>query len=145
MKKTTLLLLVFISMLTLYSCDYNAPLRRKMIGYYTQDDVYVHLSGTVVSIEEQDDWTLVIIDILTENHGFSLNTATGYGEFVIISGNTLVVSLCVGDVIEFTSAPFYFYSGHRWPIVALRRNGEELLSFEQGRIDYLRWIRETFD
>ena len=62
----------------LSACDFNAPLRNKVVEYYSDDDNYVRLTGIVVS--KTDDWILEI-NILTEEHNipYTNNGASMFG------------------------------------------------------------------
>lgn len=139
MKKALSIILAFVFILLAFcSCDFNAPLRKKMLEYYSDDGNYVELQGVVISPE--NDYGYMEIDILTESHGFPLNAETGYGEFE--SG--LVYNLNPGDEITFISAPMYFYNGHVLPIMALEKDDVVILAFEDGKSSYLAWIEESF-
>ncbi len=139
MKKTLSTILTFVFILLAFcSCNFNTPLRKKMLEYYSDDDNYVELQGSVISPE--NDRGYMEIDILTESHGFPLNAQTGYGEFE--SG--LIYNLNPGDEITFISAPMYFYNGHVLPIMALKKDEVVILAFEDGKSSYLAWIEESF-
>lgn len=138
MKKYVSILLLLSSIFFIVSCDYNAPLRKKMLEYYSDDNNYVELQGVVISPE--NDCGYMEIDILTESHVFPLNAQTGYGEFE--SG--LIYNLTPGDKITLVSAPMYFYNGHVLPVMALKKDDVVILTFEDGKSSYLAWIEETF-
>lgn len=132
------LIALLISCMFLSSCDFNAPLRNKMLDYYSNNDNYVELQGIVVSPE--NSYGRMEIDILTESHGFPLNAQTGYAEFEV----SAIYELAPGDKITFVSAPMHFYNGHILPIMALEKDGVVLFNFEDGKESYLNWIEENF-
>ena len=149
--KLSLLLIIVISLIifvfplcfTIFLCTFNAPLRNKMLEYYSNDSNYEKLDGIIVTMDNTVE-PLLGIDILTENHEFPLNT-DGYQNFIIIGDGDWMDDLKVGDEISFVSAPMYFYNGHQLPIVSLEKDGQMYLSFERGKEEYLQWIQETFD
>jgi hypothetical protein len=147
MKKTVILMNCVLACLLLVSCDFNAPLRNKMINYYSQDSNYSDLTGVIRSIKpvKGTDELFLEIDLLSENPDFSCNLETGYYEFVLVNRSAKDYDLKVNDTIVFTSAPMYFYNGHILPIIRIERNDSELLSFDAGKESYLNWIKSTFD
>lgn len=147
MKKTGFLSILLVIILLLSSCDFNAPLRNKMVDYYSENINYIELYGVIVSINiiESTQENILEIDILTENHSFPINTETGYGEFVIVSYDQYDFDLEANDEIIFNSAPMYFYNGHYLPITSLEKSGEILLTFCEGKESYLMWIKKSFN
>ena len=139
MKKRTLFLLLLIVTLGITACDFNSPLRDKMIEYYSDDNNYQSLDGVVVNIESN----ILEINITTPNHSFPINI-NGCQEFELMNYGDWVSDIKVGDEISFISAPMYFYNGHCLPIVSLEKEGQLYLSFDKGKDDYLHWIKETF-
>lgn len=140
MKKIMTVLLV-ICLMFLASCDFNAPLRNKMIKYYSNDENYVKLEGILVEITEHKN---LRIQITTEEHEFAMYEGeTVY--FTVHNNEYLLQSLFVGDELVFISAPMIFYNGQEEPIIALEKGGKTYLSFEDGKASYLKWIEETFD
>lgn len=47
----------------------------------------------------------------------------------------------VGDQIEFVTAPKYFGDGYVMPIVAMKRDSVELLSYDDGVRELIVWLR----
>ena len=140
MKKITCIVLcLFVMGLPMIACDCNKPLREKMLKYYSDDSVYCNLCG---EIKEKND-VYLIIEVFTESHTFISRGENGYITFVIY-GSSCIEKIEVGDVIDFISAPMCFYNGHYMPIVYLEKEQEVLLSFEEGKTNYLNWINDTF-
>lgn len=146
MKKTIAMFLCVICFLSLNACDFNAPLRNKMLDYYRQDDNYVQLQGRIKTIEylKDIDELRVEIEIMDENHQFPYIGADRCGKFAIVNWSSYGFVLKEKDDIVFTSAPLYFYNGHIWPVVAIESDGEEYLPFSAGKDNYLNWIQKTF-
>ena len=147
MKKTSLLLSSLACILLLVACDFNAPLRNKMINYYAQDDVYYELQGQIASIEYNKDTDILFleIDLESNNYDFPINAETEYCEFNIVNWSAYEFNLKTNDVVVFWSAPMRFYNGHRPPIVGLRKNDVQYISLEDGKDNYINWIKEKFD
>ncbi len=150
MKKRNVSVLILICMFTasvgLSACDsacagfhtwFNAPLRKHMIEYYSDDSNYINLNGIIVSIDTSE-WE---IDITTEDSNF---TGEGYEKFDVMLYMDFIDEMKIGDEISFVTAPMCFYNGHISPIVALEKNGKTYLTFEDGKECYLQWIDETF-
>lgn len=67
--------------------------------------------------------------------------------FKITGDNLLIVQergidrkIKIGDKIRFITAPKYFGDGYVMPIVALSVNEEELLGFEDGFANLMKWL-----
>lgn len=144
MKRAVLFLLLLISMIgttvALTSCDFNAPLRNKMINYYSDDSNYQNLEGIITSL----DGHLIEIDILTENTEFDRKPVNGYQDFFLMDYPEFIDNLNVGDKISFVSAPMCFYNGDHYRIVSLEKEGEVYLTFEKGKAENLEWIAIMF-
>lgn len=145
--KRMLCIMIVISVLLMCACNFNGPLKSKMVEYYSNTENYSALNGTVSSVKiiEDSREILIEIDILTPEHEFPLNAATNLCEFVIVNYAEEEKSISVGDEIEFVSAPMYFYNGHHLPVVSLRVGETEIMTFEEGQSRYLSWINQTFD
>lgn len=147
MKKIIALIICVISFFSLLSCDWNGPLRNKMLDYYVQDENYSELIGEIRGFKynEKYDCLFIEVELLTENEDFRYNAITGYYEFELINWSTYKFDLEINDKITFTSAPMQFYEGQDLPIVRIERESVEYLSFTKGKEDYIRYITETFN
>ena len=146
MKKILVLSFCLFCIFYHISCDFNAPLRNKMLNYYSNEENYVELQGEIKAIEYKSelDELFLEIDLIGDKHNFPLNEETSYGEFVLVYWSSYEFSLQENDIITFVSAPMYFYNGHNLPVVRLEKEEEEHLAFSEGHISYLEWIKETF-
>lgn len=117
-----------------------------MLKYYSNDENYVELTGIVVSANasEYKDYVL-LIQITTPEHEFALIPNTQEQEFRLYSNQSIMQQITEGDTIKFVSAPMYFYNGHVLPIISIEKQGEVLLSFEEGKENYISWIKEEFN
>ena len=146
MKRITALFLCILGVLLLSGCHFNAPLRNKMLEYYSQDDHYVELNGTIKSITYHQEMDELLIEVALTNgtSSFPYNMETGFAEFVIVDWSTQKYEFKTNDFITFQSAPKYFYNGHRLPIVYVEKGGKEYLPFYAGKENYIKWINKTF-
>ena len=146
MRKAISIVLLLVMLFLLFSCDFNASLRNRMLEYYSDDSNYSELRGIISSFEQKahsKEWRFYI-RITSENHGFPILT-NGEQSFQLNYYSEESQALSVGDEVVFISAPMHFYNGHDLPIVAIKKDDEILLDFEGGKADYLEWIKEEFD
>ncbi len=137
-----LLSAVFLSavmLIFLSSCVSNLY-RNRMLNYYSDDSVYVELTGVVKEKGSFDNLTIQVTDSSDDFYMYNMDI----GNFMLYSNAEILLNIEEGDTIVFTSAPRQFYDGHFWPIVSLKKGGNELLSFEEGKKGLLKWIKEDF-
>ena len=80
--------------------------------------------------------------------GFSdLNPRFDDDSFKIVGDNLLIAQnngvdkkIRIGDRVDFITAPRYFGDGYVFPIVGLSINNDELLNFEDGFYNLLKWL-----
>lgn len=141
MKRFIVLFTILSVLFCMTSCELisGSSLKRKMVDYYSNDENYVVLEGTIISLNKD------LIEIkYTNNFDFSYNLETGYGEFIIIDFSEQNYDLKIGDTIVFSSAPKYFYNGQRLPIVSIEKDNKTIMSFEEGKSKYMSWIQNDF-
>ena len=144
MKKIILSLLL-INLILITSCDFiapNGPLRNKMLDYYSVDENYIEVTGIIISIDA--DRNLLGIDILSEDASIWRREETGCVEFFLVDYSEQNYNLNINDKIIFTTSVMYFYNGHDLPIISLEKDGEVLLSFDEGKEMYLDYIKDRF-
>ena len=130
-------LLLFMIALILISCG-----QKKKLAYYADTDNYITVTSTVsyAKLSEDasslylafDDMSLQLSDNCFKVVGNNLKSLQKE-----LGDNTLKV----GDQIEFVTAPKYFGDGYVMPIVAMKRDGVELLSFDDGVRELIVWLR----
>ncbi|GEM_PF-3493355 len=124
---------IFILLCTLSGCTLATPqLERFMLEKYEDDQNYVALSGEIV--EYDNDKVIIRCEQLKEY----INCATDTCDYYIYS--TQPIELTNGDTIDFTTVPFHFYNGQHLPIVQVTINGTELLSFDEGKTNLIKWV-----
>ena len=139
MKKIIFCLFLIINIVLTTSCDFSAPLRNKMLDYYSVDENYIELTGIIISIDA--DRNLLRIKILSEDASI---WESGSAEFFLVDYSERDYNLNIDDEIVFTTATMLFYNGHDMPIISLEKDGEVLLSFDEGKEMYLDYIKDRF-
>lgn len=113
----------------------------KMRDYYSQKNNYINATGIISHISYNKDKTALYL-------GFSdLTPYFDDNSFKIVGDNLLIVQkkgidekIKIGDPVDFITAPRYFGDGYVMPIVEISVNSEELLDFEEGFINLLKWL-----
>lgn len=150
-RKIAFLIYIICIPFLLVSCDWDGPLRREMLEYYVQDENYTSLTGIVKEVDYfkvKDEMYLTIellnLELLEEDQTFTFfMKKDGKVDFVIVNWSKFDFEIKEGRIF-FTSADFHFYNGHTLPIIALSNEEEELISFAEGKQNYIDWINETF-
>ena len=114
----------------------NGKLANKMIEKYSDDQNYVVLTGEIVG--HNNNQTIIKCEELKKHIKYQSDICKYYIH------SEYPLELSVGDIIEFSTVPYHFYNGHKLPIVELKKNGEILLGFEEGKSNLLDWVNKTF-
>ncbi len=139
MRKTgsIVLLLLLFDVLVFSSCDISG-----MKKYYSQKDNYVNATGTITHIAYNDSCSALYLGFSDLTPRFSDTCFKIVGDNLpIVQENGIDQKIQVGTQVDFVSAPEYFGDGYVMPIVAISVNGEELLSFEEGYINLIEWLK----
>ena len=114
-----------------------------MREYYRQKDNFVTATGTIRHIAYNDDSSALYLGFTDLSPTFDDNSFKIVGNNLpIVQKNNIDEKIKIGDKIEFITAPEYFGDGYVMPIVAVSVNGEELLEFEEGYANFLKWLEE---
>lgn len=132
---------VFMVFLLLNILVLSACYSAKEKEYYAQKDNYINATGTVIHIAYSEDNSEMYIGFSNLNPTFDDITFEIVGDNLsIVQKNNIDEKIKIGDKIEFITAPRYFGDGYVMPIVALSVNGEDLLEFEEGYDNFLKWL-----
>lgn len=144
-KRILISLFTLIFALLLSACDFNGPLRNKMVEFFSDDNNYETLTGVVVEKSYSEMYsTELVIKLTSKSQKLPLYTSDSDALFNFhYLGDSKDIQL--NDVLTITTSLWSFYNGDSCPIVALEKDGAVLLEFEQGKADYLEWIVTTFD
>ena len=139
LKKGCIIIILGV-LLLLNSCVdgfYNLKERR----YFSEMSNYVNVSGIVDRLYYHEDKKILTVSCTDLSHRFSERYFRICGEnYEIVMRNGIQSKLKEGERIEFVSADWYFYDDYRMPIVQLTVNGEELLGFEEGQTNWMKWL-----
>ena len=112
-----------------------------MKGYYAQKSNYVNTTGNVTHISYNEDRSALYLGFSDLNPQFDDNSFKIVGDNLpIVQQNGIDEKIEIGDQVEFISAARYFGDGYVMPIVEISINEEELLSFEEGFPNLLKWL-----
>lgn len=133
-----LILFLLTGTLVLSACDST-----KMKEYYMEKDNFVTATGTIRHIAYNDDSSTLYLGFTDLSPTFDDNSFKIVGNNLsIVQKNNIDEKIKIGDKIEFITAPQYFGDGYVMPMVAVSVNGEELLEFEEGYANFLKWLEE---
>lgn len=159
MKKIVIILLCSLLLILLLCCDDPRPTKKSiktMKKIYSQEESYsTTVKGTIVEFldislwpniyEQRGDCTIqrVMITFTYENDSngvLSREPGVYTDQFVIFSKNC--IELEVDDEIEFIFARTYLYR-QDIPIVQIKKDGELLLSIEEGKTSLFEWLENA--
>ena len=140
MKKTNskkvFMVLLLLYILVLSACDST-----KIKEYYKEKDNFVTATGTIIHIAYSKDNTELYLGFSDLTPTFDdINFKIVGDNLSIVQKNNIDEKIKIGDKIEFITAPRYFGDGYVMPMVAVSVNGEELLEFEEGYANFLKWL-----
>lgn len=125
-------------LLLLVSCS-----SRKQVEYYSDKNNYCKISGVLSFINDNEEANALYLGFseLNPQCDDSSFKITGLN-YSIIKSKGIMDKIRVGDKISFITAPRYFGDGYVMPIVSITVDGEEILEFEEGYSNLLRWLNE---
>ena len=132
------LLTGFLLCLLLFS---SSCTERKMKEYYAQESNYISAKGIVTHIAYNEDRSALYFGFSDLEPKFDDDSFKIVGDNLpIVQQNGIDEKISIGDEVTFITAPRYFGDGYVMPLVAISINGEELLGFDQGFVNFLRWL-----
>lgn len=135
-KKAVLVLSVLCLLAFSASCT-----SAKMRDYYSQKDNYISATGIVTYISYNEDKTALYLGFSELSQQFDDNSFKIVGDNLqIVQQNGIDEKIKIGDKVDFITAARYFGDGYVMPIVGLYVDEEELLGFEDGYSNLLKWL-----
>lgn len=135
------LLCLFIALNFIFATGCQTALARdkeKMIGIWSHDEKYITLTGQVMMVDDDGFYTMVVIQcdtlpqyIENKNHEWDYRI---FSEFK--------VDVAIGDTITYTTVENPIPSNKWLPIVAISKNGESLLTFDEGKKNLINWVNQ---
>jgi hypothetical protein len=119
------------------------PPVRYRIEYYSDDNNYVTVTGTVSYLKYSDDGERLFLSFDDLCVAFQESTFVIEGENLrLLQQNGIDEKMKLGTQVTFISATRVFWDGYNMPIVGLSVNGESLLEFEKGKVNLLALLKE---
>ncbi len=113
------------------------------IEYYSDDNNYVTVTGTVSYLQYSDDGERLYLSFDDLSVVFQESTFVIKGENLrLLQKNGIDEIIKLGTQVTFISATQIFWDGYDMPIVGLSVNGESLLEFEDGKANLLALLKE---
>ena len=114
---------------------------RKMKDYYSQESNYVNATGIVTHISYDENRSALYLGFSDLDPQFDDNSFKIVGDNLpIVQQNGIDEKIEIGDQVTFITAARYFGDGYVMPIVEISVNEEELLNFEEGLANFLKWL-----
>ena len=137
MKKQLISILLIIFAVILLFSVYN---KLSYYTYYSDKENYITVTGTVVHIKNSEEYGICLAfentSVALSDNSFSIKG--GAQQTVLARG--ILDKLAIGDHAEFITAPGYFGDGYIMPIVAIKVDGEQLLTFDEGYESLLAYL-----
>lgn len=109
--------------------------------YYSQKENYINVTGTISNISYNEDSTGLYLEFSELSPVLDDICFKIVGENLqIVQANGIDSKLRIGEQINFITAPKYFGDGYVMPIVAISKDGDSLLGFEEGYTNLLNWL-----
>lgn len=113
----------------------------KMRDYYSQKNNYINAIGIVSHISYNEDKTALYLGFSDLTPQFDDNSFKIVGDNLpIVQEKGIDEKIKIEDQVDFITAPRYFGDGYVMPIVEISVNEEELLGFEEGFTNLLKWL-----
>lgn len=113
----------------------------KTRDYYSQKNNYINATGIVSHISYNEDKTALYLGFSDLTPQFDDNSFKIVGDNLpIVQEKGIDEKIKIGDQVDFITAPRYFGDGYVMPIVEISVNEEELLGFEEGFTNLLKWL-----
>lgn len=134
---TILFAVLLVVVLLITGCWYcwNASWHHREKKYYSNQEHFITVTGTITHISGNSDCLYLGIDNLSEH--FDSNGFEMIPENLAIAKTNGVDTLAIGDTVTFVSAPGLYSNGYSFPIVALSCGDTTFLSFEEGYANFM--------
>ena len=113
--------------------------KRAMLEIYGNDDNYITLIGEVTEIDSESSYNVMLSIKCEELKQYNINADDECKYSVFSSSN---VNIGVGDTIVYKTIPNRFDYMEFLPIVAIDKNDETILDFEEGKENLISWVKQ---
>ena len=130
--------MVLLAFFLVQTCD-----SKREIAYYSRAENYKTISGTISYINYNEDKTGLYFECSDLETPFTRRVFKIVGENLsIVQNKRIDEKVNVGTIICFTAAPKVFGDAYVIPIVQISVGEEELLGFEEGQSNLLKWLND---
>ncbi len=113
--------------------------KMEMLEEYGNDDNYITLTGEVTEIDSESSYN-IILSIKCENIKQYDANADDECKYSVFSSSN--VDVCVGDTIIYKTVLSSVDYMEFPPIVAIDKNNETILCFEEGKENLINWVKQ---
>ena len=139
--KKLLCLVIILTFVFMSGCQYAVERdKRAMLEIYGNDDNYITLIGEVTEIDSESGYYVMLSIKCEELKQYDFN-ADEWKYLVFSSSNNLNID--VGDTIVYKTVLNRFnYMDEFLPIVAIDKNDETILGFEEGKENLINCVKQ---
>ena len=138
--KKLLCLVIILTFVFMSGCQTDLERdKRAMLEIYGNDDNYITLIGEVTEIDSESSYNVMLSIKCEELKQYNLNADDECKYSVFSSSN---VNIGVGDTIVYKTIPNRFDYMEFLPIVAIDKNDETILDFEEGKENLISWVKQ---
>ena len=109
-----------------------------MLEIYCNDENYISLTGKVITINSNEHDTMVVIKC--ESLKQHILDEDDECEYWVFSNSNL--NITVGDMITYITVKVRIKNNEWLPIVAINKNGEDILAFNEGKSNLINWVNQ---
>ena len=113
--------------------------KREMLEIYSNDDNYITLIGEVTEIDRESSYNIILSIKCEHLKQYDVNAGNECKYSVFSSSD---INIGVGDTIVYKTVPSRFDYMELLPIVAIDKNDETILGFEEGKENLISWVKQ---
>ena len=134
----TIIACILVIVFLFSSCE-----RKRMLDYYSKEENYITVSGTLTHIYSTDDTLCLGFADITKGFFSSADFEIVGENLNIVRQNGIEKKLKKGKTIEFVTSPGCWGDGYIYPIVEITIDGETLLEYEDGFSNFLEYFKKN--
>lgn len=113
--------------------------KREMLEIYGNDDNYITLIGEVTEIDRESSYNIILSIKCEDLKEYDVN-ADNECKYSVFSSSD--INIGVGDTIVYKTVLSRFDYMELLPIVAIDKNDETILGFEEGKENLISWVKQ---
>lgn len=138
MKRLVFLIILFSLIITTGCQTALERDKKEMLEIYCNDENYISLTGKVITINSNEHDTMVVIKC--ESLKQHILDEDDECEYWVFSNSNL--NITVGDMITYITVKVRIKNNEWLPIVAINKNGEDILAFNEGKSNLINWVNQ---